>query len=302
MHAYTIAQLAWYKPLSAEELQEVDAMAETSSIPRNALESIVHYAHCHKNLQFGWDFAMSMADNEIADFPAILHGDDLYIWRAYKYLTSDAEDPAISGAYSLTLKTNDTLRGHINALLVCDGITIKYIADTTGLPHDVIAAYEKLFFNVLDRKKDHAYIASIVYPNGRLVEAMEDYIENTNSADIILRAGFAHGAKHVLYSLGINSTNPYYKNSVTEGAEQLDKLFMSDGILYATLGWANQRRNARPILNARASMIAGKMGKGEDTAISNCVTPSESIADDLARMAQLKLQIRQRTEVLNNSN
>jgi hypothetical protein len=39
-----------------------------------------------------------------------------------------------------------------------------------------VIAYEKLFFNVLDRKKDHSYIASVVYPEGRLVEAAEDYI------------------------------------------------------------------------------------------------------------------------------
>jgi hypothetical protein len=47
-----------------------------------------------------------------------------------------------------------------------------------------------------------------VYPEGRLVEAAENYIETAGMGDILLRAGFTRGANHVLYAGGY-SDNPF---------------------------------------------------------------------------------------------
>jgi hypothetical protein len=51
-----------------------------------------------------------------------LHGDDLYIWRAFKYLQGHS-DPIIAAALSLTLPKNNTLKNQINALLVTKDVT-----------------------------------------------------------------------------------------------------------------------------------------------------------------------------------
>lgn len=297
MRAQTIAQLAWYLPYSEDTMSTVDTILDTAAkqirIASNKIASVVHYAKCHKNLQFGWDFAEAMCNKENATFPAILHGDDLYVWRAYNFLKGH-DDPVISSVLALTLEENKMLADQIKALLVTEDITIPFISERLGIPAETIAAFEKLFFNVLDRKEDHAFLAQIIYPEGRLVEAAEDYIERTDISDILLRAGFNNGAEHILYAMGLNN-NPYGRKDVQDIATQLDRTFLSDGCLFAAMGWANQKRNARPILNARASLVAGKMGKGD--AASNglpTITPGEILMTELNTLSAKKLEARSR--------
>lgn len=288
MRAQTIAQLSWYKPISEETLEQADAI-ENSGVSNDRIAHIMHYAYCHKNLQFGWEFALEVTKDPDFIFPAILHGDDIYVWRAYKYLQGH-RDPVIQAALALTLPKNKSLKDQINALLVTKDVTPDFISDKLSLDLQTIIAYEKLFFNVLDRKKDHSYIAQIVYPEGRLVEAAEDYIENTGISDILLRAGFTRGAKHILYAGGYID-NPFGQEDLIQTAEKLDKIFLADGCLYATMGWANQRNNARPIINAKASIIAGKMGKGDTTSSGQkCITPGEIMRTELATVSKLKMQ------------
>jgi hypothetical protein len=83
-------------------------------------------------------------------------------------------------------------------------------------------------------------------------------------SEILLRAGFTRGVNHILYAGGYKD-NPFSGDDLAQTAEKLDKIFLADGCLYATMGWANQRNNARPIINAKQSIIAGKMGKGDNT-------------------------------------
>lgn len=296
MRAQTIAQLAWYLPYSGDTMNTVEVILDSDKAPRmtsDRIASIVHYAQCHKNLQFGWDFAQAMNANEDTPFPAILHGDDLYVWRAYNFLNG-GEDSVIASALQLTLADNVMLANQIKALLVTEDITARYIADKLGMPEETIIAYEKLFFNVLDRKRDHAFLAQVIYPEGRLVEAAEDYIERTDVGEILLRAGFNNGAEHILYAMGL-SNNPYGHKDVHDIATQLDRTFLSDGCLFAAMGWANQKRNARPILNARASLVAGKMGKGDtDGAGLPTITPGEILMTELNTLSAKKLEARSR--------
>lgn len=288
MHAQTIAQLAWYQPVSEKTLDEAGTLPYTG-VSEDRVVQILHYAECHRNLQFGWEFAQTITLDPNFVFPAILHGDDLYVWRAYKYLQG-YEDPVIASALSLTLPKNKNLKEQINALLVTKDVTPGFISKRLSIDINTIIAYEKLFFNVLDRKKDHAFIAQVVYPEGRLVEAAENYVESTGMGDILLRAGFTKGANHVLYAGGLID-NPFSGFDAAQTAEKLDKIFLADGCLYATMGWANQRNNARPIINAKASIIAGKMGNNDASAGSmKCITPGEIIRTELATVAKLKME------------
>lgn len=288
MRAQTIAQLAWYQPISDNTLEQADALPNIG-VPTERAALIIHYADCHKNLQFGWEFAQQVTLDPDFVFPSILHGDDLYVWRAYKYLQG-FQDPVIDSVLSLTLPKNKTLKDQINALLITKDVTHQFVASKLNLDLQMIIAYEKLFFNVIDRKKDHSYIASVVYPEGRLVEAAENYIENTGLSDILLRAGFTRGANHVLYAGGYRD-NPFSGEDAAQTAEKLDKIFLADGCLYATMGWANQRNNARPIINAKQSIIAGKMGKGDNTGSGQkCITPGEIMRSELTTISKLKME------------
>lgn len=292
MDAQTTAQLAWYYPLQDSTISGAEELL--SNAPCTNLETtanILHFAECHKNLSFGWDFAKNAASDINFIFPAILHGDDIYIWRMYNYLKGNP-DSVVASALALTLPDNKVLKEQIHALLISKDITSKFIADRLAIPLDTIVAYEKLFFNILDRKKDHAFIAQVVYPEGRLVEASEQYISQTGTGDILLRAGFVRGADHVLYAMGL-ADNPFNKDDAAISADRLDRMFLADGCMYQAIGYANQR-NAGPIRNARASLIAGKTGKGQDNTSMSCITPDESIKSDLVAMAKYKAQARAR--------
>lgn len=294
MRASVIAKLAWYKPHS----DAVAGLYSCNTIPGITGEqagNIMHYAECHKNLQFGWDFAVAMKNSD-HPFPAILHGDDLYVWQAYMHLKGYTNS-VISSVLALMTEGNANLRQQINALLLVDHIDCNIISTKLGVPVDMVRAYEKLFFNVLDRKEDHSFIASIAYPEGKLVEAMEDYIESASIGDLLMRAGYTHGASYVLYAAGL-SKNPFSSLSAADGARKLDSMFMADGCLYAGLGWLHQRHNAMPIMNARLSMQAGKMGRGDEASETSMLSFGDSILSELEEVSKFKVSAQMRAQVL----
>lgn len=294
MRAATIAKLAWYKPRSSASTG-LSISVNDSGLAEEQLQDILHYADCYKNLQFGWDIAQTLVQYNIP-FPSFLEGDDLYVWRAYNYITGN-EDPVIAGALALTSEANKQTADTIKALLIAKDVTPTFVSHKTSIPAEVITAYEKLFFNVLDRKKDHAYIASIVYPKGRMVEAMENYLEETGIGDLMLRAGHNKGIDHVLYASGLGD-NPFARADVAEGATMLDSMFMADGCLYAGLGWLHQRKNAMPITNARLSIQAGKMGKGEQQQHVGFLGIGETLRNEIITVGQYKAEAQRRAEVL----
>jgi len=282
MRADTIARLAWYMPRD-EKLINTLADEDVCSIPEKRIADILHYANCHKDLQFGWNFAKELA-KEGYPFPAILRGDDLFVWRAYNFIKGN-EDPTIAGALSLTSSDKIHIANIIRALLITKNATCSFVSYKLGIPEDIIKAYEKLFFNILDRKEDHVFIANLVYPHGRTVEAMEDYLEQTGIGEILLRAGHTKGSVHVLYAAGIGD-NPFSKEDAASGADKLDRMFMADGCMYAGLGWLHQRRNAIPITNARLSIQAGKMGRGEGQQGADIFDVGSVVRSELVSMGE----------------
>lgn len=295
MRAATIAQLAWYKTPS-ESTAGLYSCENIPGLSESQLRDIMHYATCHKNLQFGWDFAKDMAES-ILPFPAFLEGDDLYVWRAYQYLKG-AEDPVIAGAVAITSEGNKNLRNQIHALLVSEDVDHEFVSARLSISLEVIKAYEKLFFNVLDRKADHAFIAGVVYPEGRMVEAMENYLETTGFGDLMMRAGLTNGKDFVLYAGGVGK-HPFASLDAAEGAARMDKQFMIDGCFYALSGWQHQRRNAMPILNARLSMQASKMGNKQEMAGEVIdVHLSDTLREEIEQISTFKAAARAKKAAL----
>lgn len=293
----TIAKVAWYMPHEEDDLPGKDELG-LAGLSQTRLQEIYHYAKCFKNMKLGWDFARTMrwyCDMEGHVFPSILHGDDLFIWRAYRYL-GGSSDPVIETAVmweSTPMYKN--LRSQIQALLVAEGVDCNYIAERLKLDNETVRAYEKLFFNVLDRKKDHAFIADLVYPEGRLVEGYEGYIKETGIHTLMLRAGYTHGVQHVLYASGLGK-HPFRGKSAAQGAADLDTKFMADGLFYGSMGWLNQHK-ATAISNARMSMQASKMG-GDDSSMSvGIIDMGDTIANELVELAQRKAEARARAQM-----
>lgn len=295
MRSSTINKLAWYIPL--REVSEGDSTWKgIKGISEKKARQILHFAECFKNMQFGWDVAQRLAETK-TPFPAILHGDDLFVWRAYNYILG-GEDAAVHGAVMLTLEESKNTRTQIEALLVADGVDCSFVARRLGLREDVVKAFEKLFYNVLDRKEDHAFLANLLYPEGRMVEGMEDYLERTDLATLLKRAGYTQGVQHVLYASALSKDHPYAHRSASSGAEDLDAQFMAEGCLWASLGWMHQSKHARPIVNARLSMQASKMGNGNDQSGGDVIEVDTDLRNELTRLTAMKMAARSKAQAL----
>lgn len=87
-------------------------------------------------------------------------------------------------------------------------------------------------------------------------------------------------------------------DNVAEVAQNLDRRFLADGLVLADMGWANTKSHARPIMNARASLIAGKAA-GADTAADTMAmyTPAETLSVELESLADFKVQARARAQM-----
>ncbi len=289
-------------------------LSDELGIDEKRAREIMHYAYCHKNLHFGWDFVKHLVNTPGATFPAFLHGQDLFLWRAYKFLQG-YYDPVIAGAISYTSSGYSKLRRDLNSMLVSPqteeyqvtldkdkqkkelplcpemGKTISSVyldvAANFGLPLGNVIAYEKLFYNVVDRRADHAFIANIVYPEGRWVEAMADYMEKVTAEEFTMRAAYNNRPEVALYLMGIVNVHPFVNYDETSGSKELDKRFMQDGILYAAAGLQNSE-NCMPIKNARLSIQAGKMGNGEQQNAGTTTTLADAMRDAAIHVSELK--------------
>lgn len=295
MTARTIAKLAWSMPFllvndgggsgegsSAVAMERLPGL--TDGVDGNASD-VFFYANCFKNLHIGWDFAAAMAMSD-EKFPSILHGDDLYVWRAYRFLKGES-DPDVEGALAIETGLSSG-RDTVRAMLVSAGCGHSEVSGYTSLRKGVVKAYEKLFFNVRDRLKDHMFMASVVYPEGRLVEAFEDYVESSGLGNLLLRAGYSKGVNHVLYASGLGNDHPYAAYNAFDGAGELDKMFMQDGVFIGSMGFMNQRRNSKAISNARMSLQANKMGGGEQSDGSVLADIGNIAIDELETLTQRK--------------
>jgi hypothetical protein len=223
------------------------------------------FLYAYKDLQFGWNFARTMAANALP-MPPVFQERDEWVWRAYLYALDKKKfrDPVIREALTFTGHNMQKERAVLHALLINPKATIEDVALRLNRDKDVISAYECLFFNVHDRRDDHLYISSIVYPQGRLVEMYEHYIRNESLEMILLRAGYNHGPEDVLYFAGFPS-DLLMQHIGNDVPARLEAMIMANGYLLAKNGWLNQGAGAAGMSNARLLMSAAKQGGQTET-------------------------------------
>lgn len=258
-------------------LRETRPGGRAANVPGMGFDPDVYrFVSLYRMTDFGWKYASTAAHNNgrMHLQSSQLLGDDEVIFRAYLFVRFPKEFPYpdIKGALALTTPAMATTRILLQGLLLSRDASVLSVAQDSGLDLGVVLAFEKLFFNVLDRKNDVSYLQSIVYPHGRLVELTEGYLRTTPLGPMIMRAGYNNGAAHVKFMLGtsnsaldalLRSTDP----------KQLEQLMMTYGFILAHNGGINQ--TALPgIAHARHLLTASKLG-GQDA-------ESMPLDDDLA--------------------
>lgn len=119
---------------------------------------------------------------------------------------------------------------------------LSRVAEMTGIPKRAVEAFEILFFNVLDRHQDKAYLSEIVFPETRVVEQAEEYMETTPVADLILRAAYNQRDLALVARLA-GMTEADCKKELTALSDNEAKLaarIFGNALLVAKLGILNQ--------------------------------------------------------------
>ena len=242
------------------------------------------YSRYYKERKFGWKFIKSMIYQK-KPLPPIADMSDEWLWRASRFETDPRyKDKAIFNAVQLTYPDFKLTREALEGLLISNNSDIHKIAAITSINIDTIEAYEQLFFNIRDRRNEALYLAEIVYPNGRLVECMDNYLRNENLANLLMRAGYNNGMADVLHFAGAPS-NLMYSMLEVETAGKLEALIMANGFLIARNFLVNQSRDASGLFNARSLIQAAKAGGQEAEAPSEWANAGSSMK---AQMVELK--------------
>jgi hypothetical protein len=221
---------------------------------------VQRFISAYRDMDFGWRYVRALVSNKLPFLGAPLHGDDEVLFRAYLFCRDPKryKSPDIELALALAMGQMTSSRATVEGLLLSADSSLKVVAKTTGMPVEAIQAFERLFFNVVDRREDTMYLQSIVYPHGRMVELVEGYLENTSLCDLIRRAGYNNGAADVLYLMGASSSA---LDAIAQASspKQLESLMMAYGYMLARNGGMNQARGAG-LNNAKALLTAGKLG------------------------------------------
>lgn len=222
--------------------------------------SVQRFISAYRDMDFGWQYVRACVQHRLPFTGCVLHGADEILFRAYMFCRDPKRypDPDIEIALALATNQMDVTRATVDGLLLARDSTIQMISSQLKIPAGGVAAYERLFFNVLDRKDDTAYLQSIVYPHGRMVEMVEGYMERTPLSQIIRRAGYNNGKNDVLYLMGASS-DAMDAIMRTSTPAQLESLMMTYGFLLARNGGLNQA-HAVGLNNAKQLMTAGKLG------------------------------------------
>jgi hypothetical protein len=289
MNYATISTLLEYLPENEDFVTSNYYGGNNTSATHGPLDQASNrFIMAYKDLSLGWKSARLLAMSSTS-FPCFLSGEDLWLFKAYLYCLDNKRFFNKHVAEARGLASNQMRRDNetINALLISDEVDYNFIARKTSLSADTVKAYEKLFFNIQDRKKDYMFIKNVVYPDGRMVEMFDDYLKNEDLGNILMRTGYNNGAEHVLHFAGFKSG---LLNSLASGNSmpgQLEALFMANGYLLARNGWLNQRANAVGLHNARNILQASKQGGVEEQKPS----PFSGVADILNAELVNNLQI-----------
>lgn len=221
------------------------------------------FAICYSDPAFGFKFVRTLVQHDLP-LPAQLDGDDEILFRAYLYLCNPGvyRDELVIGALAMTAPAMRSSESKLQALLVAKDATPERVGAILGLPPRFVRTYELLFFNILDRKDDAMYLNQLIFPNGRIDEYFDSYLEGSSMRSLMMRSGIDNGIDEAAFMGGFNRSL-VDGISAAQSAKQLEAIMMAQGYIMARNGWHNQSRNAQALTNARSLIQAGKIGGTE---------------------------------------
>lgn len=215
------------------------------------------FIKAYSDLQFGYHFIKSIIDADMA-LPLII--DEEILMDAYYFLKFNKHKDYIIHAISLTHPMYKNMEDSLKALLITDDSFTK-ISSITGLPENVLRAYEQLFFNIRDRRQESLFIANIVYPNTKFIEMSDNYLKVEDPGKILLRSGYNNGSDDVIFFSGLKPKD-FAEGSSSEMAAKLESEIMRNAYILARNSMLNTRSTG--IGNAKGLLIAAKQG-GQDS-------------------------------------
>lgn len=255
--------------MTFERIQQlIELLPETSSYFRDILNytpqvtAINKFLCAYKDLSFGFHCVKALVKDNI-EYPISISEPALY--KTYMFEKYGVEDKDVIFALALTHPSNKSMEDSIKAFLITDEPLDK-IAKLTGLKKEVLDYYEKLFFNIRDRKDEALFIANVVYPNTRMVELSDGYLKNEDNGRLIIRAAYNNGLDDALYFSGLKADTILSSGAnATAMATRLESLIMANGYFLAR-NFLNSKSNG--ISHARNLLIAAKQG-GQGTGDSD---------------------------------
>jgi hypothetical protein len=224
--------------------------------------TVARFACSYKNPKFAYEAMEALASVNLP-FPPWLDGDDRVLHRIYSYLSGAPVDDATSWALAFMTPTMRSDKHVLDGLLMSRDISFKDIATTMGVRVESIIIYEKSFFNVRDRMKDAAYLRALAYPEGRIVEMVDNYLQSEENRFIMRRAGYNNGAADVLYFAGFPSyTLSQLGQSAAASARELEGAILAHGLIMARNGLVHQS-SSNAYRAAGAMITASKIGGNE---------------------------------------
>ena len=147
---------------------------------------------------------------------------------------------------------NEFVRDVLVALLICRDITCEEIAEHLSLNFDTVRCFEQLHFNVRDRVDEAAYIARLVFPQGRFQSLKTDGIDEMEIAQRLLVAAHQTGWKDVLWLAGLDKRQD--PPSVEEELQTFEQAILQNAVQLARSSGLNSK--VAPGISHAKSLLA----------------------------------------------
>jgi hypothetical protein len=274
-------------PMTQEFINDLACMHPSYS--RKTLAQASTIRQVYQSPAYGWEFACDLADARLM-FPVVCRGRNSWLFLAYMSRLAPAacRHHDVEAAHQISRQPG--LSAKLKALIIAglgkpveDHLTL--VATKSGISRQTVEAFETLWFNVLDRPRDGAYLSHIVYPETRFVELAEDYIVTTPISDLLLRAAYNHqNIDLVLELAGMKESDSRKKLADLHQLEvEYLRNIMGNGLLIAKAGLLNQPgaglQRATQLLGMRPQ-TASEQSHAE--ALRTCKLVAEQLAATIA--------------------
>lgn len=131
--------------------------------------------------------------------------------------------------------------------------TYAQISAWMGLDEQTVGFWDQLKFNVRERLAEKAYIARLVFPQGRLQTFTAGGVDELPSATRLLIAGHTYGAQEVLSLAGINTNQT--PPSVEQNLKEFEQSLVQNALQLARTGALNST-SAPGIAHGKSLLVA----------------------------------------------